>query len=338
VELCKKFREYLLNANQLNRTKQKVSLNSAAGYYSTFRGLLKIAYRDKWLRENINDYLDKIEPQDVKKEFLTLDEVKQLAATPCDIPVLKSASLFACLTGLRISDILKLRWEDFEMKRDESYIGVLIDDLTTKGVDEPYRMFTSRAEYRILLRQDDADARLTEKAYELGIAKRDRYDWWMEKKDAIERIIDFCANYPIKKDEINPKLEALGTTPLRAGCKLIDLVARPHLNLQNLSEIIPDLKAAMEAPDNRKEEIAEAAEIKMKYKGYIERERLIADKMHRLENIRIKGRFNYSEILEISTEGRQKLERIDPDTLAQASRIPGVSPSDINVLLVLLGR
>lgn len=226
----------------------------------------------------------------------------------------------------------------FEMKRDESYIGVLIDDLTTKGVDEPYRMFTSRAEYRILLRQDDADARLTEKAYELGIAERDRYDWWMEKKDAIERIIDFCANYPIKKDEINPKLEALGTTPLRAGCKLIDLVARPHLNLQNLSEIIPDLKAAMEAPDNRKEEIAEAAEIKMKYKGYIERERLIADKMHRLENIRIKGRFNYSEILEISTEGRQKLERIDPDTLAQASRIPGVSPSDINVLLVLLGR
>lgn len=226
----------------------------------------------------------------------------------------------------------------FEMKRDESYIGVLIDDLTTKGVDEPYRMFTSRAEYRILLRQDDADARLTEKAYELGIAKRDRYDWWMEKKEAIERIIDFCANYPIKKDEINPKLEALGTTPLRAGCKLIDLVARPHLNLQNLSEIIPDLKAAMEAPDNRKEEIAEAAEIKMKYKGYIERERLIADKMRRLENIRIKGRFNYSEILEISTEGRQKLERIDPDTLAQASRIPGVSPSDINVLLVLLGR
>ena len=226
----------------------------------------------------------------------------------------------------------------FEMKRDESYIGVLIDDLTTKGVDEPYRMFTSRAEYRILLRQDDADSRLTEKAYELGIAKRDRYDWWMEKKNAIERIIDFCANYPIKKDEINPKLEALGTTPLRAGCKLIDLVARPHLNLQNLSEIIPDLKTAMDAPANRKEEIAEAAEIKMKYKGYIDRERLIADKMHRLENIKIKGRFKYSEILEISTEGRQKLERIDPETLAQASRIPGVSPSDINVLLVLLGR
>ena len=226
----------------------------------------------------------------------------------------------------------------FEMNRDESYIGVLIDDLTTKGVDEPYRMFTSRAEYRILLRQDDADARLTEKAYELGIAKRDRYDWWIEKKEAIERIIDFCANYPIKKDEINPKLEALGTTPLRAGCKLIDLIARPHLNLTNLSEIIPDLKAALEAPANRKEEIAEAAEIKMKYKGYIERERLIADKMHRLEDIKIKGRFNYSELHEISTEGRQKLERIDPETLAQASRIPGVSPSDINVMLALLGR
>lgn len=226
----------------------------------------------------------------------------------------------------------------FEMNRDESYIGVLIDDLTTKGVDEPYRMFTSRAEYRILLRQDDADARLTEKAYELGIAKRDRYDWWIEKKEAIEKIIEFCANYPIKKDEINPKLEALGTTPLRAGCKLIDLIARPHLNLTNLSEIIPDLKAALETPANRKEEIAEAAEIKMKYKGYIERERLIADKMHRLEDIKIKGRFNYSELHEISTEGRQKLERIDPETLAQASRIPGVSPSDINVMLVLLGR
>lgn len=226
----------------------------------------------------------------------------------------------------------------FEMNRDESYIGVLIDDLTTKGVDEPYRMFTSRAEYRILLRQDDADARLTEKAYELGIAKRDRYDWWIEKKEAIGRIIEFCANYPIKKDEINPKLEALGTTPLRAGCKLIDLIARPHLNLTNLSEIIPDLKAALDAPANRKEEIAEAAEIKMKYKGYIERERLIADKMHRLEDIKIKGRFNYSELHEISTEGRQKLEQIDPETLAQASRIPGVSPSDINVMLVLLGR
>ncbi len=226
----------------------------------------------------------------------------------------------------------------FEMQRDESYIGVLIDDLTTKGVDEPYRMFTSRAEYRILLRQDDADARLTEKAYELGIAKRDRYEWWMQKKEQIDRIIAFCANYPIKKEMVNSKLEALGTTPLRAGCKLIDLVARPHLNLQNLAEIIPDLKEVINAPVNRKEEIAEAAEIRMKYKGYIDRERIIADKMHRLENIKIKGRFNYEELHEISTEGRQKLSKINPETLAQASRIPGVSPSDINVMLVLLGR
>ena len=226
----------------------------------------------------------------------------------------------------------------FEMQRDESYIGVLIDDLTTKGVDEPYRMFTSRAEYRILLRQDDADARLTEKAYQLGIAKRDRYDWWLQKKEEIENIIDFCEQFPIKKDGINPKLEALGTTPLRAGCKLVDLIARPHLTLKNLSAIIPDLKEKLEAPQNRKEEIAEAAEIKMKYKGYIEREKMVADKMHRLEDIKIKGRFNYTELHEISTEGRQKLERIDPETLGQASRIPSVSPSDINVMLVLLGR
>ena len=228
--------------------------------------------------------------------------------------------------------------EPFVMQRDQSYIGVLIDDLTTKGVDEPYRMFTSRAEYRILLRQDDADARLTEKAYELGIASRERYDWWLQKKEAIQRLIDFCKDFPIKTQEINSKLEALGTTPLRAGCKLSDLIARPHLTLQNLSEIIPALKEAINVPENRKEEIAEAAEIQLKYQGYIEREKLIADKMHRLENIKIKGRFKYSELHEISTEGRQKLEKINPETLAQASRIPGVSPSDINVLLVLLGR
>ena len=228
--------------------------------------------------------------------------------------------------------------EPFVMQRDQSYIGVLIDDLTTKGVDEPYRMFTSRAEYRILLRQDDADARLTEKAYELGIASRERYDWWLQKKEAIQHLIDFCKDFPIKAQEINSKLEALGTTPLRAGCKLSDLIARPHLTLQNLSEIIPALKEAINLPENRKEEIAEAAEIQLKYQGYIEREKLIADKMHRLENIKIKGRFKYSELHEISTEGRQKLEKINPETLAQASRIPGVSPSDINVLLVLLGR
>ena len=228
--------------------------------------------------------------------------------------------------------------EPFVMQRDQSYIGVLIDDLTTKGVDEPYRMFTSRAEYRILLRQDDADARLTEKAYELGIASRERYNWWLQKKEAVQRLIDFCKDFPIKAQEINSKLEALGTTPLRAGCKLSDLIARPHLTLQNLSEIIPALKEAINIPENRKEEIAEAVEIQLKYQGYIEREKLIADKMHRLENIKIKGRFNYSELHEISTEGRQKLEKINPETLAQASRIPGVSPSDINVLLVLLGR
>ena len=228
--------------------------------------------------------------------------------------------------------------EPFVMQRDQSYIGVLIDDLTTKGVDEPYRMFTSRAEYRILLRQDDADARLTEKAYELGIATRERYNWWLQKKEAVQRLIDFCKDFPIKAQEINSKLEALDTTPLRAGCKLSDLIARPHLTLQNLSEITPALKEAINLSENRKEEIAEAAEIQLKYQGYIEREKLIADKMHRLENIKIKGRFKYSELHEISTEGRQKLEKINPETLAQASRIPGVSPSDINVLLVLLGR
>ena len=228
--------------------------------------------------------------------------------------------------------------QPFVMKRDESYIGVLIDDLTTKGVDEPYRMFTSRAEYRILLRQDDADARLTERAYELGIAKRNRYNWWMEKKEAIQRLVTFCEEFPIKAQKINPLLAKFDTTPLRAGCKLADLIARPQLNLQNLSTIIPELKAAIEAPLNRKEEIIEAAEIRIKYKGYIERERIIADKMHRLEYIKIKNRFHYDELHEISTEGRQKLSAINPETLAQASRIPGVSPSDINVLLVLLGR
>ena len=199
-------------------------------------------------------------------------------------------------------------------------------------------MFTSRAEYRILLRQDDADARLTERAYELGIAKRDRYDWWMEKKEAIQRLVTFCEEFPIKAQEINPFLAKFDTTPLRAGCKLADLIARPQLNLQNLSTIIPELKAAIEAPLNRKEEIIEAAEIRIKYKGYIERERIIAVKMHRLEHIKIKNRFHYNELHEISTEGRQKLSAINPETLAQASRIPGVSPSDINVLLVLLGR
>ena len=228
--------------------------------------------------------------------------------------------------------------EPFVMRRDESYIGVLIDDLVTKGVDEPYRMFTSRAEYRILLRQDDADARLTERAYSLGLATRGRYDWWMEKKLATEHLVDFCAKTPVKPRDINSALEALGTTPLREGCKIADLVARPQLTMQNLSEILPSLKQALESLPNRKEEIIEAAEIKMKYKGYIERERLVADKMHRLENIKIRGHFRYSEMQQLSTEARQKLEKIDPETLAQASRIPGVSPSDINIMLVLMKR
>ena len=226
----------------------------------------------------------------------------------------------------------------FTLHRDEAYIGVLIDDLVTKGVDEPYRMFTSRAEYRILLRQDDADARLTEKAYELGLVKRDRYDWWMEKKQAIEEIETFCQEFAIKPRLINSALEALGTTPLQFGCKLVDLVNRPQLNLTNLSEIIPQLKEVINRPNNRQEEIKEAAEIRMKYKGYIEREKVVAEKMHRLENIKIKGHFNYEELQGLSTECRQKLMKIQPETLAQASRIPGVSPSDINVLLVLMGR
>ena len=226
----------------------------------------------------------------------------------------------------------------FELKRDEAYIGVLIDDLVTKGVDEPYRMFTSRAEYRILLRQDDADARLTEKGYALGIVKRDRYDWWMQKKKQIERIEAFCKSFPIKPKVINGALEALGSTPLVYGCKLEDLVARPELNFQNLQEIIPELKELLNQPTSRKEEIAEAAEVHIKYKGYIEREKMVADKMHRLENIKIKGKFDYPNLTAVSTEARQKLEKIQPETLAQASRIPGVSPSDINAMLVLLGR
>ncbi len=227
---------------------------------------------------------------------------------------------------------------EFILHRDEAYIGVLIDDLVTKGVDEPYRMFTSRAEYRILLRQDDADARLTEKAYNIGLAKKDRYDWWMQKKEYIDRIIEFCKNAPVKPREVNAFLESIGTTPLREGCKIFDLIARPQINMANLSKISSQLKELLDAAPNRKEEITEAAEIKMKYKGYIEREKMIADKMHRLEDIKIRGRFKYSEMQQLSTEARQKLEKINPETLAQASRIPGVSPSDINVMLVLLGR
>lgn len=228
--------------------------------------------------------------------------------------------------------------EPFVMRRDEGYIGVLIDDITTKGVDEPYRMFTSRAEYRILLRQDNADARLTETAYRLGLASRERYDWWIQKKQNIVHLLDFCNNLPIKPQEINSSLEAFGTTPISHGCKLSDLIGRPQLTIRQLEDVLPALKEQIEALPNRKEEITEAVEIRIKYKGYIERENIVAEKMHRLEDIKIKGRFRYSELHELSTEARQKLERIDPETIAQASRIPGVSPSDINVLLVLLGR
>ena len=224
------------------------------------------------------------------------------------------------------------------LKRDEAYIGVLIDDLTTKGVDEPYRMFTSRAEYRILLRQDNADARLTQMGYDLGIVKRQRYDIWMKKKQNLDKIVEFCNRTSVKPREINGALERLGTAPLRMGCSLEDLISRPQITMENLSEIVPSLKELIYSIDARREETVEAAEICIKYKGYIERERLIADKMHRLENIRIRGHFNYAELHELSTEARQKLERINPETLAQASRIPGVSPSDINVLLVLMHR
>ena len=228
--------------------------------------------------------------------------------------------------------------EPYIMKRDEGYIGVLIDDLTTKGVDEPYRMFTSRAEYRILLRQDNADARLTERAYQLGLATRQRYDHWLEKKAEIDRILSFCNGTTVKPRDINDALERFGTTPMQFGATIASLVSRPQLSLKQLAEAIPSLKETVCTGNQRQEEIAEAAEILMKYEGYIKRERQIADKMHRLEDIRIKGHFDYSKLHEISTEGRQKLTRIDPETLGQASRIPGVSPSDINVLLVLMHR
>ena len=228
--------------------------------------------------------------------------------------------------------------EPYIMKRDEGYIGVLIDDLTTKGVDEPYRMFTSRAEYRILLRQDNADARLTERAYQLGLATRERYDHWLRKKAEIDRIVNFCNTTNVKPRDINAALEQFGTTPMQFGTTIAALVARPQLSLKQLASAIPTLRAALDTEDPRKAEIAEAAEILIKYEGYIKRERQIADKMHRLEDIRIKGHFDYSKLHEISTEGRQKLARIEPETLGQASRIPGVSPSDINVLLVLMHR
>ena len=229
--------------------------------------------------------------------------------------------------------------QPFILGRDEAYIGVLIDDLVTKGVDEPYRMFTSRAEYRILLRQDDADMRLTEKSYQMGLAKQDRYDLLREKKESRDAIIRFAETYSVKPQYINSGLEKLGTAPLSHGCKLFDVVLRPQTTLENLADLVPALRAELDkVPASRKEEIIEAAEILIKYSGYIKREQIIANKINRLENIRIKGKFDYNSIQSLSTEARQKLTRIDPDTIAQASRIPGISPSDINILLVLLGR
>ena len=227
---------------------------------------------------------------------------------------------------------------EFTMARDESYIGVLIDDLVTKGVDEPYRMFTSRAEFRILLRQDDADARLTERSYDMGLATTDRMNHWLRKKEHIERIINFCDNYSVKASYINEGLRTLGEKELQRGCKLSELISRPTLTLWGLSEYIPALKEELYKSTDRTEEIAEAAEISIKYKGYIIREREMAEKMRRLENIKIESKFDYSSIQSISTEARQKLARINPTTIAQASRIPGVSPSDINALLVLIKR
>ena len=226
----------------------------------------------------------------------------------------------------------------FTLRRDEAYIGVLIDDLITKGVDEPYRMFTSRAEYRILLRQDNADERLTQRAYDLGLASSERMILLAEKREEVDRIIDFARNFSIKADRINPYLETLNTAPLKHGVKLIDLLTRPHIDLETMSREITPLKELLSNIKNRKEEIIESADIKIKYEGYIKREKLMADKINRLEDIRIKDKFNYNGIQSLSTEARQKLTSINPETIAQASRIPGVSPNDISVLLVLLGR
>ena len=228
--------------------------------------------------------------------------------------------------------------EPFILGRDEAYIGVLIDDLVTKGVDEPYRMFTSRAEYRILLRQDDADMRLTERSYNIGLAKQDRYEKMKSKRESIQHLIGFAQSYAIKANLINDALQQLGTTPLVRGCKLSDLINRPQITLKNIAEFVPAFKNELDKLTDRKEETIEAAEIQMKYQGYIDREKIIADKIHRLESIRIKDKFDYDQLNSLTIEARQKLKKINPVTLAQASRIPGISPSDINVLLVLLGR
>ena len=228
--------------------------------------------------------------------------------------------------------------EKFILHRDEAYIGVLIDDLVTKGVDEPYRMFTSRAEYRILLRQDDADNRLTEKSYTIGLATKERFELFKQKQTWCNEITEFIKNYSVKSSEIDSLLLSVGSTPLKQTTKLMDILLRPGISLQALIEALPSLQEQAEKITNRKQEIIEQIEISAKYEGYIARERLIADKLQRLENIKIRDKFNYDDISSLSTEAKQKLKRINPETIAQASRIPGVSPSDINILLVLLGR
>ena len=238
-----------------------------------------------------------------------------------------------------INAALKCAGSDpFILHRDEAYIGVLIDDLVTKGVDEPYRMFTSRAEYRILLRQDNADVRLTPYSEQFGIATKERSERFHEKKKNIDEIVEFCKNFSVKPERINTYLESTGSTTLNGRCKLFDLITRPQVTLEGLADNIPPFKEMLNKVESDKEETWEAAEIEIKYSGYISRERALADKMQRLEAIRIKGRFNYNELTQLSTEARQKLSAIDPETLAQAGRIPGVSPSDVSVLLVLLGR
>ena len=229
--------------------------------------------------------------------------------------------------------------ESFVLGRDEAYIGVLIDDLVTKGVDEPYRMFTSRAEHRILLRQDDADRRLTPKGYALGLATQERYDLMRSKWEAVEKLVDFAKEFSVKTSLINPEFERAGFPILAHGCKLYDLILRPQLTIFLLAEMIPELqKRILELEQARREEIVEAAEISIKYNGYIAREEAIAKKLSRLEHVKIRGKFKYADIHSLSTEARQKLEKIDPETVGQASRIPGISPSDVNILLLLLGR
>ena len=229
--------------------------------------------------------------------------------------------------------------EPFTLARNEAYIGVLIDDLVTCGVDEPYRMFTSRAEHRILLRQDDADMRLTEKSYRLGLATQERYDLMCSKREQMDALTEFCRQFTVKAAVVNPMLEARGIQPLSQGQRLYDLLLRPQVNMTMLAEALPELRAQLgNLEEARRDEIIEAAEIAIKYQGYIERETLIADRVARLDNVTLKGKFDYSQILQISTEARQKLQAIDPETVGQASRIPGVSPSDINILLALLGR